>query len=179
MQNTRHTTSTGCRRRRGFTLIEAAMVTAIIGFGVVGMLQLLAAGTRTNSEGAALTVAVNLTNNIREISLGMAYRDPQLPNQWSAREGIGNPNVDAPLYDNITDLDTVTFSPPLDVRRSPIAAYGNWAQNVVVQTVSSTHLASLRPRDINEPTVRVTVTITRNGQFVHEASWLVVAPNTN
>jgi hypothetical protein len=167
------------RRRRGFTLIEAAMTTAIIGFGVVGMVQLLAAGTVSNAEGTELTTAVNLANNVREISLGMAYNDPEQPTVWATKEGTGNPNTDVVLYDDVFDLDGVTFSPPLDVRRLPIGTYTNWAQQVVVETVAVDQLSSVRPKDVTERTARVTVTVTRNGTPVHTASWLVVAPNTN
>lgn len=155
------------------------MVTAIIGFGVVGMVELLAAGTVSNSEGTELTTAVNLANNVREISLGMAYRDPELPTLWATKEGTGTPNQRVALYDNVFDLDNDTYSPPLDVRRQPITRYGNWAQKVVVQTVATDNLSSVRPDTAAEPTARITVTVTRNGQHVHEASWLVVAPNTN
>src|SRR3954452_19100916 len=108
--------------RRGFTLIEAAMVTVIIGVGVVAMVQLLAAGTVSNSEGTELTTAINLANNIREISLGMNYNDPEQPTVWATKE------ADVASYDDVFDLDGSTFNPPLDVRRLPISNYPNWAQ---------------------------------------------------
>src|SRR5689334_18528489 len=65
------------RTRRGFTLVESAVVTVIVGVGVVAMLELLAAGSVSNAEGAELTTAINLASNIREISLGLPFRDPQ------------------------------------------------------------------------------------------------------
>ena len=46
--------------RKGFTLIEAALVTTIISFGVLAMLQLLAVGTVSNSDGAEMSTAINL-----------------------------------------------------------------------------------------------------------------------
>src|SRR5690349_6272577 len=51
------------RREGGFTLVEAALTMVIIGTGVVAMLQLLAAGTMSNSSAAELTTAVQLANN--------------------------------------------------------------------------------------------------------------------
>src|SRR3954454_21108038 len=131
------------RGRRGFTLIESAMVTVIIGVGVVGMLQLLAAGTVSNSEGTALTTAINLANNIREISLGLAWFDPQDthagtaadPKEWNMKEPLIKD------YDNITDLDNCTFSPPIDVRKQPINEYANWKQVVRVQSVPNGNVA--------------------------------------
>jgi len=155
------------------------MTTAIIGFGVVGMVQLLAAGTISNSEGTELTTAINLANNIREISLGMNYQDPEQPTVWNTKEGTGTPNNRVALYDNVFDLDGDTYNPPLDVRRLPIGNYTNWAQQVVVETVDPDQIASARPKNATWPTARITVTVTRNGTPVHSASWLVVAPNTN
>ena len=55
------------RRNRGFTLIEAAMTTVIIGVGFVAMLQLLATGTASNIEGAQTTTGINLAKNVREM----------------------------------------------------------------------------------------------------------------
>src|SRR3954449_2572671 len=65
-------------RRGGFTLIEAALVTCIIGFGVVSMMRLLAAGTLSNTEATEITIANALAGNIHELTqLGakMAFRD--------------------------------------------------------------------------------------------------------
>src|SRR3954462_2106994 len=59
--------------RRGFTLIEAAIVTAIVGFGIVGVLQLMTAGTMANIDSADLTTAMGLASNIHERALGVKY----------------------------------------------------------------------------------------------------------
>jgi len=180
--------------RRGFTLIEAAMVTVIIGVGVVAMLQLLAAGTVSNSEGTELTTAINLANNIREMSLGLAYYDPtdmaKTPPvyTWNTKEATVKD------YGNIMDLDGAVdtgndstdpatgyqkFQPPLDVRRDPITNYKDWAQWVKVETVSANAVATVLPHDPTSPTARVTVKIMRNGTEVYRMSWLAVAPKAN
>jgi prepilin-type N-terminal cleavage/methylation domain-containing protein len=173
------------RGRRGFTLIEAAMVTVIIGVGVVAMLQLLAAGTVSNSEGTELTTGINLANNVREMSLALAFYDPEQPTAWNTREAT------VKAYDNIMDLDGTTdtwnqasdpatgyqkFSPPLDVRRDPISGYKDWEQWVKVETVSKDFVATVLPHDPTQPTARVTVKIVRNGSEVYRMSWLAVAP---
>ena len=163
--------------RRGFTLIEAALVTVVIGVGVVAMLQLLAAGTMSNGYATEMTTAVNLANNVREISLGMSFYDPdtaanQTP-QWSTRESS------VATYDDVLDLDGQTFSPPLDVRRQPMTGYANWSQKVDVETVADDSVASVRPDTTSEPTARVTVTILHNGKQVYQTSWLAVAPSPN
>ena len=75
------------RFRRGFTLIEAAITTIIIGVGCVAMLELLGAGTLANNQGAELTTAMNLAGNIRECMTGVAYTDPTSPTHWGSEAG--------------------------------------------------------------------------------------------
>jgi Tfp pilus assembly protein PilV len=58
------------RRSGGFTLIEAAIVTAIVGIGIVGLLELLAAGSMANINSKQLTTAVFLANNVNEMMQG-------------------------------------------------------------------------------------------------------------
>jgi hypothetical protein len=161
------------RRRAGFTLVEAAMVTVIISVGVMAMLQLLAAGTAANENAAELTMAINLANNIHEIAMGLPYYDPQTPTVWSSKE----PTVAE--WDNITDLDGATFSPPIDARRQAITGYTGWRQSVEVESVTHDKVTVTTPDTTTEPTARVTVTIKHKGHVVYTTSWLVVAPKGN
>jgi hypothetical protein len=158
-------------RRGGFTLIETAMVMTLIGLGVLAMLELLAAGSVSNAYGTEMTTAVHLANNVHEISLGLAFKDPQNPTAWNSKEAGG-----VTAYDNVTDLDATSFSPPLDVRRQPMPAYSGWGQRVKVESVAEDYVASVRPNTITYPTARVTVTIFHNGRDIYTTSWLAVAP---
>jgi hypothetical protein len=134
------------------------------------MLELLAAGTASNSDAAEMTTAMNLANNVREISLGMSFYDPQNPTQWNTKE------MSVAHYDNLMDLDDCEFSPPLDVGRQPLAQYAGWSQVVRVETVAEDNLATVRLDTAFEPTARVSVTILRNGTKVYTLSWLATAP---
>ena len=168
-----HSPDTLRQRRRGFTLIESAMVTVIIGVGVVGMMQLLATGTMTNAAGTDATIGINLASNIRDLSLGMAYYDPQQPTVWNTREAT------VAAWDNIMDLDGASFSPPQDARRQPLTGYPSWTQAVEVESVSEENVSVTVPDTMTEPMARVTVTIKRHGIPVYRATWLAVAPKAN
>jgi hypothetical protein len=149
------------------------MVMTLIGLGVLAMLELLAAGSVSNAYGTEMTTAVHLANNIHEISLGLAFYDPQDTNKdtWNTKEAAG-----ITAYDNITDLDGTSFSPPLDVRRLPMPGYTGWGQRVKVETVAEDQVSSPRPNTMAEPTVRVTATVFHHGRDIYSTSWLAVAP---
>ena len=158
------------RVHRAFTLLEAAAVTMIVGLGAVAMIELLAAGTVSNADATQRTTAVNLAGNIREIAVGLKFADPQIPGTWNTREAV------VELYDDIKDLDGLTFRPPLNGRRQPIEEYPGWSQAITVDTVAEGNLTSVLAKDPVAPTARVTVRILRNGREVYRRSWLAVAP---
>jgi Tfp pilus assembly protein PilV len=133
------------RRRRGFTLIEAALTTTIIGVGVVSMLQLLAAGTVSNIDGAKQTTGINLARNIREMSL-----------QYT--------------FDQVRSLNGGTLKPAVDSQGNSIAEMKDWSQSITVQQVDPKNLT--KASSSGTPTaVQVTVSVLHNAEKVSELSW--------
>jgi prepilin-type N-terminal cleavage/methylation domain-containing protein len=133
------------RRRRGFTLIESAIVTVIIGVGAVAMLELLASGTASNMSGTEVTTGISLAKQVRELTLQSTF-------------------------DDTVTLDGESYDPPFDAGNNPITKLAGWKQTIKVQPVSpdklTQDLASTEP-----DAVRVTVVITRNGRHVCAMSW--------
>ena len=167
------------------------MVTVIIGIGVMSMLQLLAAGTVSNGDAASVTTAMTLANNIRELSVGLAYYDPDQnaskPDTlvWNSKEAT------VALYDNVTDLDGVTdtwdrtddpasgyqkFSPPIDGTKQQVQGSDKWAQYVKVESVDPARIRTVMPQSAKGEAVRVTVKVTRDEKLVYKMSWVVFAP---
>jgi hypothetical protein len=151
----------------------------ICGVGVMAILELLAAGSMSNVAGAEVMSGSHLAGNIREICLGLAFRDPQeveadpmweYPEKWQ----WDNKEASVELYDDIKDLDGCVFQPPINAMRKQIQGYDKWAQHVTVETVADDHLASLRPKDPAAPAARITVKITRDGRVVHQSSWVTM-----
>jgi hypothetical protein len=139
-----------CRGRSGFTLIEAAITTVIIGLGVVAMLQLLATGTLVNVRGTETTTAMNLAKNIRE-------RTIQAP------------------FDTLVGMNGQSLSPPIDSRGVSLTELPEWRQQVAVKAVDPDRLTTT----VTDPTpqaVRITATISRNGRVVTDMSWYCFAP---
>jgi type II secretory pathway pseudopilin PulG len=140
-------------RRRGFTLIEAALTTVIIGTGVVAMLQLLAAGTIGNVEAAQSTMAVNLARNVREMTVRMSYAD-------------------------VRALNGRSYVPPIDSGGENIGGFDGWSQRVVVQPVSIDRLIT-NTVEADPEAVRITVEIVYNGEAVGEVQWYRFRPGSS
>jgi prepilin-type N-terminal cleavage/methylation domain-containing protein len=168
------------RRRRGFTLIEAAIVTVIIGVGVMGILELLAAGTMANGDATQLTTAMHLAGNVREMMLDLKFmEDPAVPT-WGPEAGEALNGDVTVKYDDIDDFDGRTFSPPIDVRRSTLFSYGNWSQTVQVFSVDEDLITANSGKDnAARPLSRVTVRVDYNARPVYETSWLVANAGTD
>ena len=148
------------------------MAMVIIGLGVVSLLELLAAGTMSNGAGTELTTAINLANNIHEISIGLAFTNPNAPSRTT---GLGG---DPSTYLGIWDMNGDVYTPPLDVTRHPIANYANWEQDVTVASVDSNSVTTTVPNNTSVPTARITVQVKHNGKLIYQETWLVAAPNT-
>jgi type II secretory pathway pseudopilin PulG len=159
-------------RTRGYTLIETALATIIIGTGIIATMQLMAAGTMSNSAATELTTAINLANNIHEVAVGLPFLSTTNPGSTTFKDAGGPLN-----YTYLWDMSGDSYSPPLDVTRNTITGYGNWTQKVTVQSVDPTSLTSVRPNSVSLPTARVTVIILHNAKQVYQTSFMVVASN--
>ena len=142
----------GRRGSGGFTLIEAAIVTAIVGIGIVGLLELLAAGSMANINSKQLTSAVFLANNVNEMMQGQDYATLK------------------------ATFDNKTYKPPKDGRGVNLAGFDNWQQVVDVSYVLPNRLTTVVPDSQVEPTSRVTVKIMANDEIIYQTQWVVAAP---
>ena len=162
--------------RRGFTLIETGLATIIIGVGVTAICSLLAKGTVANGQGTNLTIAVNLANNIHEMSYNLHFYDPSISSvTWGTAYHWGPESGETlATYNDIDDFDGQTFSPPIDSRRQPLSQYATWSQSVSVQSVDPNFVKSTVPNGTTQM-VRVIVSVSHQGQVVYSENWLMVA----
>src|SRR5688500_10831932 len=153
------------RKPGGFSLLQALLTTVIIITGATAMLLLVATARVANADSAAITHAVHLAENIRELTLRLAFHDPHAPGHFGPEWG-----ETFATFDDLDDLDGFRSSNvggPVDGRRQVIADQKHWEQIVAVESVN--------PRDLPQaaapgsaPMVRVTVTVIRNGETVHK-----------
>jgi prepilin-type N-terminal cleavage/methylation domain-containing protein len=133
------------RVRRGFTLIEAAMTTVIVGVGFVATLTLVNAGTMNNARGAESTTAISLARNIREFTLQKTF--PQL-----------------------IAYNGKSYAKAVDSREVPIDALSGWAQSVTVQPVDPNRITT-DITDSSPSALRLTVVVTHNQKKLATVSW--------
>jgi len=126
-----------CHSRPGFTLIEAALATVIIGLGVVSMMELFGACTTENSTANGQTTAMLLASNIREAMAGLPLYDPILGNSAFGPQ-IGQT---VGQFTNVTAFDGSQFSPPIDAARSTIPQLTQYTQVISVMPVDPTQLS--------------------------------------
>jgi hypothetical protein len=123
------------------------LTTIIIGTAFVAMLQLVAAGSVNNIEGAELTTGISLARNIREYTL---------TSTWA----------------NLPTFNGANYSPPKDSRGVTLTNITNWQQQVTVQAVNPDDIT----QDIVDPSptaVRISVVVSHNNERVCDLSWYV------
>lgn len=127
----------------GFTLLEAMFAAMLIGLVIAGLVASSSAFTLANGAGVDMSTAEFLIEEIRERTT---------PEPFSNLAGFAG-----------------NFTPPIDVTGVSMAEFAAFAQQVVVQNVSSSDFTT--PQSGSD-FIRITVTITKNGQPVSEANWI-------
>jgi prepilin-type N-terminal cleavage/methylation domain-containing protein len=126
------------RTRRGFTLIEAALTTVIIGVGVLAAMQLFAAVTMQNNHSQHMTTAMMLGTNVQEAMSGLAFTDPVAGRNSfgpEAGENIAN-------YNDVDDFNGRSFNPPIDATRTVLAELDQFTQSITVTRVNPNSLST-------------------------------------
>lgn len=153
-------------RQRGFTLIEASLVTVIVGVGVLAIVAAQQAYHKQNAYSQRVGTALLLANEIRELTMHLPQHDSITNTQYWGPEP-NEPDVDQ--FDDLDDFDGsagsgVTFSPPIDALRQAIPNMAGWSQVVTVENVLPTYInASVTAPDNSTDLMRFTVRVLYQG----------------
>lgn len=129
-------------RRRGFTLLETALATIIVGVGVLAMMSAQAAFHKKNSWSTHASTATWLANEMRELAMNLPRHDPV-----TGKEVWGPEDNEASLddFDDLDDFDGtigggMIFSAdlgngPINAQREIIPNMQGWSQTVRVYNI--------------------------------------------
>lgn len=158
-------------RQQGFTLIEAALTTVIVGTGVLAIVAAQQAYHQKNQWAQRTGTAMLLANEIRELTMPMPMTDPITGTNFIGPEP-GEANVND--YDDLDDFAGVpdlagaypglTFDPPIDAMRRQIPDMPGWSQKIEVKSVWESDIASTVPIPLGTtPMLRMTVDVMYQG----------------
>ena len=121
------------RRRGGFTLVEIAVATAVIGIGITALVASLQAGTSANSGSEKINTAAFMAQQIHEWTLRLPFKDTDAAdaNNPPGPDGNNDPHV---FVDDVDDLMNVTFS-TAPAERCPepsISIQPGWSETITM-----------------------------------------------
>lgn len=176
-------------RPAGFTLIEAALTTVIVGTGVLAIVAAQQAYHLKNEWAQRTGTAMLLANEIRELTLTLPVHDPITGANHLGPEPDETSVAD---YDDVDDFAGpvsgsgygagTTFSPPINALRQPLSDLEGWSQVVKVVNVLTDNISV--SDDMAQPLgttdlVRVTVRVMHQGphqdepSLVTQLTWLI------
>ena len=173
-------------RRTGFTLIETAMASVIIGTGVLAIISAQEVLLKKNDWSSMTTTATLLGNEIREMTLNLPRHDPVTGTTFWGPE---TDEITLKDFDDVDDFDGpgegIVFSSalgngPINAARSVISDMEGWEQIVRVLSVDAFDITQPMG-DAETDMVRVEVLVRYQGPNDAEAmdmttiSW--IAPN--
>lgn len=165
--------------RRGFTLIEAALATMIVGTGVLSIVAAQQAYHIKNEWAQRTGTAMLLANELRELTLTLPMHDP-----LTGVRGMGPEanEADVVAYDDLDDFaglvnggmgTGLTFAPPINALRQPVDDLDGWSQRIEVYNVLPDNIsvepAMTLPLGTTDM-MRVTVTVSYQSPQAEEPS---------
>jgi len=157
----------GSTRRAGFTLIEAALTTVIVGTGVLAIVSAQQAYHMKNDWAQRTGTALQLANELRELTLTLPQHDPIT---GATTLGPEANETDVTDYDDLDDFagavdaagmgSGMTFSPPINAMRQPVANLPGWSQVISVENVLPGNISPVFTQPLGTTDlVRITVSV--------------------
>ncbi|MCC6969307.1 MAG: hypothetical protein IT434_03725 [Phycisphaerales bacterium] len=188
-----------CRRPRrrgaGFTLIEAALTTVIIGTGVLAIVSAQQSFIMKNDWSQRSAMGMYLANEVRELMLTMPLHDPIY---GASHLGPEADETAAEQYDDVDEFagtvseagqgDGVTLDPPMTALKQRVDNMPGWTQHVTVEAVPASKITpgafDVTPLGEAGALYRVTVQVLHqgpndaDGMVIAELTWLMYPPGS-
>ncbi|MBI9016656.1 MAG: prepilin-type N-terminal cleavage/methylation domain-containing protein [Phycisphaerae bacterium] len=133
-------------KQKGFTLIEVLLAVIIVGFGITGLMLMMATGTQVNKFGNDLAASVFLADQIRSMT-------------------------DEEPFDVLTQYNGLTFD-GVDAMGDSIEGMNNYQQSISAVYVDPYSMNTYTGS--NPQAVLLTASIAQSGKNITEVTWLRV-----
>lgn len=156
--------------RKGISMAETIVSTMIIGFVLVGTLQIVAPLVRSTRVHADRMIAANLANELSEEITTRRFTDPEV----DAMDALGVDDAESPKvrsgFDDIDDYNAWSASPPISLGNGKIDSLAGWTRSVKVAHVALADATT--GSATNTGLKRVTVTVSKNGVVLAQITTL-------
>lgn len=146
--------------RRGLSLVEVSVSTALVGLMIVGAMRCLTASLQSSERSTDQTVAMLLAEDLMEEILQQDYLEPDDPVEFGVESTESATARTA--WDDVDDYDDWKASPPVDSDGVAVAG-SEWTRKVVVTHVSATDPSTVLADNNDDGVKRIVVTVFRNG----------------
>lgn len=149
--------------RRGVSLIELAVATALTGVLMVAALQTAGQAVSARRQAADRSVAHSLASSLLTEIRGLPYRDPSLTGEPAIGRDSGEVAGARTMFDDVDDYHGLVETPPQARDGSVLANTAGWSRSVSVNWVAA---GDLRTTSSASGAKRITVVATYNGVAV-------------
>jgi Tfp pilus assembly protein PilV len=161
----RHQSKHG-HRRRGLSIVEAAISVVLVGVMLVAALNAAGASklaqAKLSNRGRGMLLAQELMTEI----LAQAYEDSTLATGSFGRTGAKSAPGDRSLFDDVDDYYDWSASPPEEKDGTVKPDLTGWSRSVVVAWVNASNVKTVI--GANQGVKRITVTVRKNDMAVAE-----------
>lgn len=151
---------------RGFSLVEAAIASVILGVLVVGGLETLGAATRARRNMSDRAIAQACAELLASEIQGKAYEDPE-DGAGSLGMNSGETGPDRSRFDDVDDYTSYSQVGPTYADGTSLGLGETWVWSVKVEWVAIDADGGLAASGTETAIKRITITIRRSARLVH------------
>lgn len=146
-------------KRRGFTLVEAAVASLVTGILLVAAMRATSSAVRLRATASNRITAQKLADGLMNDILALPYQEPS---GGTVAFGIetGESSTSKAAWDDVDDFNGWSESPPQDRTGSAISELSGWKRAVKVERVAVSDAATVSSSETGLK--RITVTVTKN-----------------
>jgi len=147
--------------RKGISMAETIVSTMIVGFVLVGTLQVVGPVVQSTRVHANKLIAANLANELSEEISTRQFTDPDVDAPDPLGADDGERPKDRASFDDIDDYNAWAASPPISLGNGKINALAGWTRSVKVAHVELSDATT--ESKTNTGLKRITVTVSKGG----------------